>query len=64
MSSVVRLRLGFAPLFLAMLESTGRAVAAGWVDAVARAYRVMQMPMSAKIRAIATCVSIRACLSR
>ena len=53
MSNAVRLRLGFAPLSLGMLENTGWADAAGWVDAWARVYRVMHKARSAKMRAIA-----------
>ena len=62
MSNAVRLRLGFAPLALGMLESTGWADTACWTDAIgwARVYRVMQKARSAQIRAIVACVGIRA----
>ena len=62
MSNVVRLRLGFAPLSLGMLESTGWADAAGWADAIAwvGVYRLMQTARSANVRAIAACIGIHA----
>ena len=43
-----------------MTENTCWADAAGWADALARVYRVMQKARSAKIRAIAACIGIRA----
>jgi hypothetical protein len=73
-SNAVRLRLGgvfeclprmafLLPLHLGgMLERTGWAAAAGWVDAICWpvAYRVMQTARSTNVRAIAACIGIRA----